>query len=123
MKGIPSIAFSTFFSVASQNLLVQSYTNRTVALFKQVLVTLKEEKGLTGGILEIINELLTTLVYKAPPTVTKREAAIFIRMLIQKTNRFERASSSGEVAELISIYTIIPKKDNLQELERILKFR
>jgi len=65
------IAFSTFFIVASQNLLVQSYTTRTVALFKQVLVNLKEKKGLTGGIIEIINELLTTLVYKAPPTVTE----------------------------------------------------
>jgi len=27
---------------------------------------LKEEKNLTGGIIEIINELLTILVYKAP---------------------------------------------------------
>src|SRR6266498_2849225 len=69
-KGIPSIVFSTFFSVTSQNLLAQSYTSRIVALFKQVLVTLKEKKGLTGGIFKIINELLITLVYKAPPTVT-----------------------------------------------------
>jgi len=107
------IAFSTFFSVTSRNLLTQSYTTRTVALFKQVLAALKEEKSLTGGILKIINELLTTLVYKAPPTVTEREAAIFIRTLIQKTNSFERAPSSGEVAELISVYTIIPKEDDL----------
>ncbi len=82
MKGLPVIAFSTFFSVTSQNLLAQSYTSRTVALFKQVLAILKEEKGLIGGILEIINELLTTFVYKAPPTITEREAAIFIEMLI-----------------------------------------
>ncbi len=70
-KGLLSIIFSTFFSIVSQNLLVQSYTSRTVVLFKQVLATLKEEKGLTGGILEIINELLMTLVYKAPSTVTE----------------------------------------------------
>src|SRR6266536_890007 len=99
-KGSPPIAFLTFFSVASQNLLVQSYTTRTVALFKQVLATLKEEKGLTGGIIEIINELLTTFVYKAPSTVTEQGAAIFIGMLIQKINSFERAPIAGEVAEL-----------------------
>src|SRR6266498_2824696 len=61
-KGSLSIAFSTFFAVASQNLLAQSYITKTVALFKQVLAALKEEKGLTGGIIEIINELLTTFV-------------------------------------------------------------
>ena len=82
MKGLLSIAFSTFFLVANQNLLVQSYTSRIIALFKQVLATLKEEKGLTRGILEIINKLLTTLVYKAPPIVTEWGAAIFIKTLI-----------------------------------------
>src|SRR6266498_2778430 len=70
-KGFPPIAFLTFFSIASRNLLAQSYTNRTVALFKQVLANLQKERELTGGILEIINELLTTLVYKAPPTLTE----------------------------------------------------
>jgi len=70
-RGLPAVVFSMFFSIASQNLLAQSYTSRTVALFKQVLANLKKEKGLTGEILEIINELLTTLVYKAPPTITE----------------------------------------------------
>ena len=121
-KGPLSIAFSTFFLVASQNLLAQSYTSRTVILFKQVLITLQEEKGLTGRILEIINKLLTTLVYKAPPTVIEQEVAIFVKTLIQKTNGFERAPSSGEVAELISIYTIILKEDDLQESEGTPKF-
>ncbi len=101
---------------------MQSYTSRTVVLFKQVLVILKEEKGLTEGILEIINKLLTTFVYKAPSTVTERGAAIFVRILIQKTNRFERAPLSEEVAELISIYIIIPKEDDLKESEGIPKF-
>ncbi len=50
---------------------MQSYTSKTVALFKQVLAMLKEEKELTGGIIEIINELLITLVYKASLTVTE----------------------------------------------------
>ena len=121
-KGLLSIAFSIFFSVASWNLLAQSYTSRTVALFKQVLVTLKKEKSLIGEILEIINELLTTLVYKIPPTVIERGAAIFIEMLIQKTNRFERVPSSGEVAKLISVYTIIPREDDLKELKEISQF-
>src|SRR6266498_1343439 len=121
-KEIPLIAFSTFFSVASQNLLVQNYTSKTVALFKQVLAILKEEKDLTRGILEIINELLTTFIYKVFPTITEQEAAIFIGTLIQKTNGFERAPSSGEVAELISIYTIIPKEDDLKEPEGTLTF-
>src|SRR6266542_1509650 len=76
------IAFLTFFSVANQNLLAQSYTSRTVALFKQVLVTFKEEKEFTGGIVEIINKFLTTLVYKYPLTSTERGAAIFIETLV-----------------------------------------
>src|SRR6266542_1571106 len=122
VKGSPPIAFLTFFSVASQNLLAQSYTSRTVALFKQVLVAIKEEKEITGGVVEIINELLTTLVYKYPPTLTERGAAIFIRTLVQHTNGFERAPTSGELAELISIYTIIPKEEDLEELIETLKF-
>ncbi len=47
---------------------------------------------------------------------------IFVRTLIQKTNRFERAPSSGKIAELISVYTIIPNEDDLQEQEGTLKF-
>src|SRR6266498_2590601 len=122
MKELPSIAFSTFFLVASQNLLAQSYTSRTVALFKQILATLKEEKGLTEEIIEIINKLLTTLAYKASLIVIEQGAAIFIKILIQKTNSFERALSLGKVAELISVYTIISKEDDLQELEGTSKF-
>ncbi len=70
-KGSPPIAFLTFFSVASRNLLAQSYTSRTVALFKQVLAALREEKELSKGIIEIINDLLASLVYKVPPTITE----------------------------------------------------
>ena len=81
-KGSPLIAFLTFFSVTSQNLLAQSYTSRTVALFKQVLVALKKEKEITGGVIEIINELLTILVYKYSLTLTKQGAAIFVETLI-----------------------------------------
>src|SRR6266536_3127492 len=72
VKGSPPIAFLTFFSVASRNLLAQSYTSRTIALFKQVLVTLREKKELTKGIIKIINELLSTLVYKYPLTLIER---------------------------------------------------
>src|SRR6266498_541806 len=122
VKGSPPIAFLTFFSVASQNLLAQSYTSRTVALFKQVLVAIKEEKKITGGVVEIINELLTILVYKYPPILTERGAAIFIETLVQHTNRFEKAPTSGELAELILIYTIIPKKEDLEELIETPKF-
>src|SRR6266498_4486203 len=82
LRGFSLIAFLTFFSVASRNLLAQNYTSRTVALFKQVLANLREERELTGGIIEIINELLLTLVYTYPPTLSEREAAIFIRSLI-----------------------------------------
>src|SRR6266540_1398131 len=102
-KGSPPIAFLTFFSVACRNLLAQSYTSRTVALFKQVLANLREEKELTGGIIEIINELLTTLLYRAPPTLT------------EQTEGFERAPTSGELASLISQFTIIPKNEDLEE--------
>src|SRR6266498_5055320 len=122
LKRSPPIVFLTFFLVASQNLLAQSYTSRTVALFKQVLVILREEKEITGGVIEIINELLTTLVYKYPPTLTERGAVIFIRTLVQHTNGFDRAPTSGELAELISLYTIIPKEDDLEEPIGIPKF-
>jgi len=47
---------------------------------------------------------------------------IFLETLIQKTNRFERAPLSREVAELISVYTIIPKEDDLKKSEGTLKF-
>src|SRR6266540_5779587 len=121
-KGSPLIAFFTFFSVACRNLLAQSYTSRTVALFKQVLANLRKEKELTGGIIEIINELLTILIYKYPLTLTERGAAIFIRTLIQHTEGFERAPILGELAALISQYTIIPKKEDFEELIGIPKF-
>src|SRR6266498_2111555 len=121
-KGSPPIAFLTFFSVVSRNLLAQSYISRTVALFKQVLANLREEKELTGGIIEIINELLTTLVYKAPPTLTERGAAIFIGSLIQQTEEFERAPTSGELASLIFQFTVIPKDEDLEELIGTPKF-
>src|SRR6266542_1064723 len=101
-KGSLLIAFLTFFSVASRNLLAQSYTSRTVVLFKQVLAALREEKELSGGIIEIINKLLTILVYRFPLTLSKRGAAIFIGSLIQQTEGFERALTSGELAALIS---------------------
>src|SRR6266542_2697796 len=115
-KGSPPIAFLTFFSVASRNLLVQSYTSRTVSLFKQVLAALREKRELSRGILEIINELLITLVYKYPSTLTERGAAIFIGSLIQQTEGFERTPTSGELAVLISQYTIIPTEEDLKEL-------
>ncbi len=121
-KGSPLIAFLTFFSVASRNLLAQSYTSRTIALFKQVLANLWKERELTGGIIEIINELLTTLVYKHLPTLTEQDAAIFIGTLIQQTEGFKRAPTSGELAALISQFTIIPKDDDLKELIRTPKF-
>src|SRR6266540_6003823 len=121
-NGFSPIVFLSFFSVASRNLLAQSYTSRTVVLFKQTLAVLKEEKELTGGVIKIINKLLTTLVYKYPLTLTERGAAIFIRTLIQHTNGFERAPTSGELAELISLYTIIPKNEDLEELIGTLKF-
>src|SRR6266498_4066263 len=121
-KGSSPILFLTFFSIASRNLLAQSYTSKTVVLFKQVLVTFKEEKELTGGIVKIINELLTILVYKYPLTLTERGVAIFIRTLIQHTYRFERALILEELAELISLYTIIPKEKDLEELIGTLKF-
>src|SRR6266498_1859850 len=114
-KEFSPIAFLTFFSVACRNLLAQSYTSRTVALFKQVLANLREEKELTGGIIKIINELLTTLVYKAPPTLTEQGAAIFIGSLIQQTEGFERAPTSGELAALIFQFTIILKDEDLEE--------
>src|SRR6266498_2156518 len=100
-KGSSPIAFLTFFSIASQNLLAQNYTSRTVALFKQILANLRKERELIGGIIKIINELLTILVYKYPPTLTERGAAIFIGTLIQQTEGFERALTSGKLAELI----------------------
>ncbi len=43
-------------------------------------------------------------------------------MLIQKINRFERTFSSGKIAELILIYTALPKEEDFKKLKKILKF-
>ncbi len=45
-----------------------------------------------------------------------------IGILFQYTSRFKRASTSGKVAELISLYTVIPNEKDLKEPEEILKF-
>ncbi len=49
-------------------------------------------------------------------------AAIFIRTLIQHTNGFERAPTLEELAELILLYIIIPKEEDLEELIETPKF-
>ena len=61
-------------------------------------------------------------MYKARPTVFEQEAAIFIGTLIKRTNGFKRALSSGETAELILLYTIIPKERDLKKPAGIPKF-
>jgi len=43
-------------------------------------------------------------------------------MLIQRTNGFERALSLGETAELILLYTIVPKEGDLKKLVGTSKF-
>ncbi len=116
IKGQLSIAFSTFFTVANQHLSAQNYTARIVVLLKQILAAIKEEGCLSGGITKIINELLTTLVYRTPLGISKWGAAIFIETLIQKTNGFERASTLSEIAELIFIYTILSEGKDLKKL-------
>ena len=95
---------------------------RIVVLLKQVLAAIKEEGCLSEGITEIINELLTILVYRTPLEISEQEAVIFIRTLIQKINRFERVSSLGEIAKLILIYTILLEGKNFKKLKRIPKF-
>jgi len=47
---------------------------------------------------------------------------IFIKTLIQKINEFERASSLKEIAELISVYTILSEKEDFKKLKGIPKF-
>ncbi len=116
------ITFSIFFTIANQHLLAQSYTIRTVVLLKQVLVTIKEKGHLSRGTTEIINELLTTLVYRTPSGISEWRAAIFIRILIQKINGFKRAPSSSKIIELISVYTILLEGQDLKKLKSISKF-
>ena len=87
-----------------------------------MVAVLKEEKRLSRVTLEIINELLTTLVYKALPDVPERGATILIGTLFQYTSRFERTLTSEEVAELITLYTVIPEEEDLKEIAGILKF-
>ncbi len=55
------------------------------------------------------------LVYTYTLTLTERGASIFIETLIQQTEGFERAPTSGELAALISQFTVIPKEDELKE--------
>jgi len=52
-----------------------------VVLFKQVAAAIKEEGHLFEGIIEIINELLTTLIYATTPSLIEKRAAIFIGIL------------------------------------------
>ncbi len=87
-----------------------------------MLVALREEKELTRGIIKIINKFLITLVYKATLTVSEWGAAIFIRMLIQRIEGFERAPMSEETAELISLFTIVSEEEDLKEPVEIPKF-
>ena len=49
-------------------------------------MAIKEEGCLSGKTTEIINELLTILIYKRPLRISEQKAAIFIGTLLQKTN-------------------------------------
>ena len=82
MKGQLSVLFSIFFAVVSQHLSAQSYTARTVVLFKQILAVVKEKGHISEGTVKIINELLTTLVYKIFLKLSEWKATIFIGTLI-----------------------------------------
>ena len=56
------------------------------------------------------------------PTVSEIRATIFIGTLIQQTEGFKRALTSGELAALISQFTVIPKDEDLNELIGTPKF-
>ncbi len=47
---------------------------------------------------------------------------IFIKILIQKINGFDQAPISGEIGELISVYIILLKGEDLKEPKETLKF-
>jgi len=79
-------------------------------------VAIKEEGCLSGKTTEIINELLTILIYKRPLRISEQKAAILIGILIQKIKGFERALLSEEIVKLISIYTILLEGKDLKEL-------
>jgi len=66
---------------------------------------------------------LTTLVYRIPPGLSEREVAIFIKMLIQKTNRFNWTPTSSEIGELVSVYTILSDEKNLKELQNFSEWK
>jgi len=114
-KGQSLIAFSTFFTIVNQYLLVQSYIARTVVLLKQVLVIIKKKECLSGETVEIINEFLTTFVYRIPLGLSEQGVGIFIKTLIQKTNRFDQVPISDKIEELVSVYTILPDEKDLKE--------
>ncbi len=66
----------------------QSYTSRSIILFKQITAVIKEKGRLFEETIEIINELLTTLIYKTFLIISERKVAIVVDILIQYTKGF-----------------------------------
>jgi len=67
---------------------MQTYSSILVSFFKQIVAVIKEKNNLSGRTIEIINKLLTTLMYKIYLKVSERRVIIIIRTIIQDTNRF-----------------------------------
>ena len=66
----------------------QSYTSRSIILFKQITAVIKEKGRLFEETIEIINELLITLIYKTFLIISERKVAIVVDILIQYTKGF-----------------------------------
>ena len=47
---------------------------------------------------------------------------MLIRTLFQYTSGFERASTLGEIVELVLLYTVIPEEEDLKESAKTSKF-
>jgi len=87
-----------------------------------VIIIVNEKKTLSEETIEIINELLTTLIYTKTLKLLKRLATIVIGILIKQIKGFQYILTASKIAGLVLKYIAISEKNELKEGPTILKF-
>jgi len=87
-----------------------------------VIIIVNEKKTLSEETIEIINELLTTLIYTKTLKLLKRLVTIVIGILIKQIKGFQYILTASKIAGLVLKYIAISEKNELKEGPTILKF-
>ncbi len=87
-----------------------------------MIIIVNEKKTLSEETIEIINELLTTLIYTKTLKLLKRLATIVIGILIKQIKGFQYILTASKIAGLVLKYIAISEKNELKEGPTILKF-